>query len=89
MKAWLRYACSSQHKEAKKSIILRSEANTENFTQDRQSAVRYFFTGIFGSTERNKWKELNVIGHIMNYLCIPRGSRQLIVDVLDRCLDCG
>jgi hypothetical protein len=54
-----------------------------------KSAIRYLFTGIYGSPEPSQWSNLNVIPQIMTHLGIPRGSRPLIVDVMNRCVDNG
>ena len=50
----------------------------------RMAAIEYLFSHTFGHAKPQFWKDLNVVPEIMRRLDIPRGSRECVVNILNR-----
>ena len=56
-------------------------------SQKRQASIEYLYLHVYNSPKPDRWKDLNMVADIMHRLAIPRGSRNSVINVLDRCMN--
>lgn len=67
--------------------VVKSKRIEPQLSLQRVSSIEYLFHHLFGHPKPEFWKDLNMVPEIMRRLDIPRGSRECVVNVLNRCME--